>query len=200
MRIAHLLLGRRIFYATTRLVLRPNNIALVEHIHKAYTQYIIKILSLSLVTMDATNVLGLSVAILTLLSIQFLVIITLAAYSLSRFTPTPDLEEPQPRPRSPPIQETLPNDVPPPTQYVFPYPISTVNDNGSSMYSQPALPPRPQNPVPHSRSSVRGPGSRHEDDSAHGRPASTRHEETRPANPRLGAYESSEESLPNHML
>jgi hypothetical protein len=179
-------------HPATRLVLRSNDTALAEYIQKDCTAFIVHLLSSRIVTMDTSNILELCVAILTIVSIQFLVIAALAAHSIShRFTPLldpgkPDTRPQNPRDRSP--QNILSSDIPPPFQYVFPY-VATVNDTASSLYSQPTLPPRPQNPVPHSRASVRLPKRRHSYDSAHDRPSNTR----------LAGNESSEETVGEHV-
>jgi hypothetical protein len=177
----------------TRLVLRFINTSLSEHIQKDCTVFTVQLLSPPIVTMDASNILELCVAILTLLSIQFVVITALAAHALThRFAPPLDPEPSLPHPQNPldtSPQNTLPSDMPP-TQYAFPY-AATVNDNASSLYSDPTtLPSRPQNPVPHDQASIRIPVRRYSYGSAHDNSANTR----------FIGYVSSEETLGDHVL
>jgi hypothetical protein len=146
--------------------------------------------------MDISNTLGLCVAIPTVLSIQFLVIATLAAHYLSRpATPRPNTE----KARTQDASETSPQDPLPGgilTPYAFPY--STVRDTSSSLYSIP-LPPRPQNPVPRNHSSPTNPIRSHSCDSSQISPRNTRACSSPSHQVRLVAYESSEESLTNHV-
>jgi hypothetical protein len=146
--------------------------------------------------MDTSNILKLCVTILTVLSIQFLVIATLAAHYLSRLaTPRPDTE----KARTQNASETSPQDPLPggvPIPYAFPY--STVRDTSSSLYSIP-LPPRLQNPVPRKRSSPTNPIRSHSRDSFQISPRNTRACSSPSRQVCLVAYESSEESLTNHV-
>jgi hypothetical protein len=181
-------------HSATRLVLRFINTSQAEHIQKDCTAFTVQLLSPPIVTMDASNILELCVAILTLLSIQFVIITALAAHSLShRFTPPIDPGTPLPHPQNPldtSPQNTLPSDMPPSTHYAFPY-AATVNDNASSLYSDPTtLPSRPQNPVPHDRASIRIPVRRHSYGSAHNERVNTR----------FVGYVSSEETVGDHVL
>jgi hypothetical protein len=146
--------------------------------------------------MDTSNILELCVAILTVLSIQFLVIATLAAHYLSRpVTPRPDTE----KARTQNASETSPQDPLPggiPTPYAFPY--STVRDTSSSLYSIP-LSLRPPNPVPRNRSSPTDLIRSHSCDSFQISPRNTRAYSSPSHQVRVVVYESSEESLTNHV-
>jgi hypothetical protein len=100
--------------------------------------------------MQPSNILALCIATLTILSIQFLIIASLAAHLLSRRNTAnhTDAEEIPHRPWS--LSDTSPRSDTSPEEVPIPQPLES-NDNASSLYSNYSLPPRPQNPVPGER-------------------------------------------------